>query len=182
MKPAMKAPPQTQNAAPDGQDTELVRPELELTILIGESARLMRTAFDARMRSIGLTGASSRALFILFKEDGLSQIELARRLDVSRMALGQTIDRLEKSGHVERRPDPSDRRVWRLFATPLAHTLRKTITDIAAEQQNLFLAGLSNAEVDALKNSLHRVMDSLKSMPMGSLAEDDASSEPSDAQ
>ena len=68
-----------QSAAPDGRDNELLRPELELTILIGETARLMRTAFDARMRSIGLTGASSRALFILFKEDGLSQIELARR-------------------------------------------------------------------------------------------------------
>ena len=57
-----------------------------------------------------------------------------------------------------------------------------TITDIAAEQQKLFLAGLTNSEVDALKRSLQTVTDSLKSMPMGSLAEDDASSDTGDAQ
>ena len=182
MKAAAKAPAPPQSTGLGQPEIAGIRPELQLTVLIGETARLMRTAFDARMRGIGLTGASSRALFILYKEDGLSQIELARRLDVSRMALGQTIDRLEKSGHVERRPDPSDRRVWRLYATPLAHTLRKTITDIAAEQQKLFLAGLSNAEVDMLKKSLQIVTDSLKSMPMGSLAEDDASSDTGDAQ
>lgn len=46
------------------------------------------------------------------------QVVLARMLEVGEVTVGGLIDRLEASGHVERRPDPGrDRRVKRVFIT-----------------------------------------------------------------
>ncbi len=51
----------------------------------------------------------------------LTQTKLADLLEVSRPAIGQMIDRLEASGFVERRADPSDRRSWGVFLSPQSH-------------------------------------------------------------
>ncbi|MET0546170.1 MAG: MarR family transcriptional regulator, partial [Caulobacterales bacterium] len=146
---------------------------LDRLVMLGDATRLSRAAFDNRVRALGLTGASARALFILAKEDGLSQIELARRLDVSRMALGQTIDRLEKSGHVERRPDPTDRRVWRLHLTKAANDLLPHLAELAADNQAQILENMPEQEVEALKLSLRKITERLRSMPIQLLTEDD---------
>jgi MarR family transcriptional regulator for hemolysin len=71
-----------------------------------EVTRLLRAAFDTRMQGMGLTGASWRIIFRLSHQDGQTQSALARRLDITPVAVGEAVDRLEKSGHVERRPTP----------------------------------------------------------------------------
>ncbi len=171
--PAIKRTEQCQPDSPSMSLEELATTRLEITSMLVEVTRLLRAAYDQRMRAIGLTGASARALINLFKEDGLSQIELARRLEVSRMAAGQTIDRLEKSGHVERRPDPADRRVWRLHLTKKAKQLLPTLTEIAADQQAMVLENIPEAEVEALKLTLRTVRERLRSMPIEILTEDE---------
>ncbi len=165
-------PTELDAAAPSLREVETDK--LEISYMLTEVTRLMRVAFDQSMRAFGLTAASARALSHLRREDGLSQIELARRLEVSRMALGQTIDRLEKSGHVERRPDPTDRRVWRLHLTKKAKLLLPTLTEVAAAQQTLILENIPEPEVDALKRTLRQICDRLREMPIETASEDDA--------
>lgn len=85
--------------------------------LLADVTRLMRAAFDEKMRELGLTASTWRVLVYLHRSDGISQANLARLLDVSRASLGQVIDRLEKSGHVARVENSEDRRVWRVHLT-----------------------------------------------------------------
>src|SRR5262245_2952926 len=82
----------------------------DASVALAEVSRLQRAAFDARMQEMGLTGASWRIIFALSRQDGRTQTALARKLDVTPVAVGEAIDRLEKSGHVERCADPDDRR------------------------------------------------------------------------
>lgn len=46
--------------------------------------------------------------------EGTRLVELAKRLGISKQAVGQLVQELEKMGMVERHPDPEDGRAWRV--------------------------------------------------------------------
>lgn len=104
---------------------------------IGETAHALRKAFDRRAVGLGVTRAQWKVLFRLTQDPGLRQIELADMLDVEPITLSRIVDRLEEAGLVERRPDPADRRAWRLHVTatarPLVEKLRVLADDMIAE-------------------------------------------------
>ena len=61
-----------------------------------------------------MTRAQWGILIWLERQPGISQKELAELLEVEPITVARLIDRLEARGMVERRPDPRDRRIWRL--------------------------------------------------------------------
>ena len=65
-----------------------------------------------------MTRAQWAILIWLERQPGLSQKELAEILEVEPITVARLIDRLEERGMVERRPDPRDRRIWRLHLLP----------------------------------------------------------------
>jgi DNA-binding MarR family transcriptional regulator len=56
-------------------------------------------------------------LINLYRREGISQQELARKLLVGRSNMSMLLPQLEKRGLIERRPDPRDKRVLRLHLT-----------------------------------------------------------------
>jgi DNA-binding MarR family transcriptional regulator len=86
-------------------------------------ARLIRTEADRRARAHGMTRAQWTILIRLEQQPGLLQKELAEILEVEPITVARLIDRHEARGMVERRPDPHDRRCWRLHLTEEARPL-----------------------------------------------------------
>src|SRR4051812_1293987 len=64
--------------------------------LISDVARMMRSAFDRRVRRLGLTRSQWLVLSLLHRRPGVSQSELAEMLEVAPAAAGRMIDRLER--------------------------------------------------------------------------------------
>jgi DNA-binding MarR family transcriptional regulator len=133
----------------------------DLLLLLHDVARLLRTRFDQRARSKGMTRAQWVILARVSANPGLSQNELASILEVEPITVGRLIDRLESRRMVERRPDPTDRRIWRLHllsgAEPVLEEISKA-RDVLGDQ---LLCGVDPAlrtkMVDALlkmKNNL----------------------------
>src|SRR5579862_10200 len=87
-------------------------------ILLNDVARLMRTRFDQRAGTRGMTRAQWVILARLARQPGLSQNEMAAICEVEPITVGRLIDRLEARGFVERRSDPTDRRIRRLHLLP----------------------------------------------------------------
>ena len=96
--------------------------ERDLAFLLSDAARLLRTCADQEARRFGMTRAQWGVLFRLQRNEGLKQSELADLLEVQPITLTRLIDRLCDNGLIERRSDPNDRRVKRLFLTPAAKT------------------------------------------------------------
>ena len=92
----------------------------EFAFTINDVARLLRTLADQRAAKFGMTRAQWAVLFRLDRTQGLKQCELAEILDLQPITLTRQLDRLCDSGLIERRPDPDDRRVKRLYLTPAA--------------------------------------------------------------
>ncbi|MFC7541100.1 MarR family transcriptional regulator [Siccirubricoccus deserti] len=86
---------------------------------------MMRSAFDRRVRRIGLTRSQWLVLSLLHRRPGVSQSELAEMLEVERATAGRMIDRLERKHWLVRRPDREDRRINRLYLTEDAKGCRR---------------------------------------------------------
>lgn len=129
--------------------------------LLNDVARLMRNRFDRQARDLGLTRAQWRVMMFLRRHEGARQTELAGLLEVENVTLGRHIDRLEESGWVERRPDPSDRRAWRLFLDKKSQPILDKLAVVLIETRETALSGFNNEERDELIETLIRIKSNL---------------------
>lgn len=130
----------------------------KLGFLIGDVTRLYRREFDRRAAHLGLTRVQWRTLRRIERIEGLTQAGLAEDLELAPIAVGRVLDRLEKAGFIERRPDPADRRCWRLHLAPGSAMVMAGVDRIASELREEVFAGI---DLDALQ-ATEEVMVTLK--------------------
>lgn len=116
--------------------------ETNAGFLIHDVSRMMRGWFDTRAQALGLTRAQWRVLVHLAAREGTNQKTLAEILELDTVTLGRHIDRLERDGWLERRPDPSDRRAWLLHLLPAARPMLDKMETLAEETMAVTLAGI----------------------------------------
>lgn len=133
--------------------------------LLSDTARLMRKRFDCYARSLGVTRAQWQVLVTLSRTEGINQAGLADRLEVESITLGRIVDRLEEAGLVERRADPADRRMWRLYLTPKAGPVLEQLRALGNRLQLEVVAGLSEAELNQFEAILMRLRANLSAKP-----------------
>jgi DNA-binding MarR family transcriptional regulator len=121
-------------------------PERNFGFLVHDVARLMRVAYDRRARELGLTRSQWWVLNNLFRNQGITQSELADILEIEKASLGRLVDRLEVKGWVERRADPADRRAKRLHLTGEVQELMRGLRVLAAELRSDAMDGLQEPE------------------------------------
>ena len=129
--------------------------------MLAQVSRLLRRSFDARARGIGVTRPQWQVLSLLTFHAGINQGGLADLLEVEPITLGRMIDRLQDAQLVERRPDPTDRRAWRLFLTDKGQTLLDQLRPFALETYDVALEGLGAEDRAALMASLGRMRANL---------------------
>lgn len=130
--------------------------------LLNDVARLLRTTYDRRVRSLGLTRSQWWVLTHLFRADGVTQSELADTLEVEKPTLGRLLDRLEAKGWVRREPDANDRRARRVHLTETAAPALATMRAIAAEVRRDAMSGLSPEERERFVDVLLAVKSNLQ--------------------
>jgi MarR family transcriptional regulator for hemolysin len=126
----------------------------DLMILLHDVARMQRTRFDRWARSYGLTRAQGVILARLYRQPGLSQIEMAAICEVEPITVGRLVDRLETRGLIERRPDPADRRIRRLHLLPASEPILARIEDYRADVNDFLLSGVSAEARETVVNVL----------------------------
>ncbi len=136
-------------------------PTNDLLFLLHDVARLLRIEFDKRARGNGMTRAQWVMLVWLERRPGLSQKELSELLEVEPITVARLVDRLEARGMVERRPDPADRRIWRLHLRPAALPVLTEIERRRAEMAALVSTGLDAATIATMTEGLARMKATL---------------------
>lgn len=132
-----------------------------IAYLLSDSARLLRRAFDARMRELGVTGPQARLLLVLGLHEGQNQGFYAEQLDVEAITLCRMLDRMEEAGLIERRRDPADRRAWRVHLTRSGQDLLPQLREGVAPMVDTMLGGLSAAERERFGQMLEQVRANL---------------------
>ena len=137
-------------------------PRREFAFLISDVGRLLRTHADQRARQFGMTRAQWAVLARLETNEGLKQTELAEILDLQPITLTRLVDRLCANGLIERRADPDDRRVKRLYLTPAARPLMDRLADLSHDMMGTVLGGFDLQTIERMIGELSRAKENLK--------------------
>lgn len=133
----------------------------DLLFLLNDVARLLRVEADKRARQHGMTRAQWAILIWLHRQPGISQKELSEILEVEPITVARLVDRLEARAMVERRPDPRDRRIWRLHLCPPARDVLQEIDRHRADMTSIVTAGIDETSIEIMTEALMRMKATL---------------------
>lgn len=156
--------------------------EVRFAFLIHDVSRLRRVMFDRIVRGLGTSRSQWWVLAFLSRDDGSPQTNLADELDVGKVALGGLIDRLEEAGMVQRRPDPIDRRMKRVYLTKEGRKLVSQNKELDKRVNETTLQGVSEADFEITMRTLEKMKMNLLTAMGGATASDDAESVAAGAQ
>jgi MarR family transcriptional regulator for hemolysin len=135
--------------------------ERDLLFLLNDVGRLLRVDADKRARSHDMTRAQWGILIWLERQPGISQKELAELLEVEPITVARLVDRLERRGMVERRPDPRDRRIWRLHLLLPAHLVLREINQQRSDIAAILTSGIDDDNLTIMIEALVRMKATL---------------------
>ena len=102
------------------------KPE-SLDFLLVQICRLHHARAHTLLEELGLYRGQPPVLFALWEQEGLTHSELAARLHVKPATITKMINRMEKTGFVQRRSDPEDQRVSRVYLTDAGHAIQNEV-------------------------------------------------------
>lgn len=96
-------------------------------LLIKNTWQKLSRYYNQRLIGYDLSVPKALLLLEISPDSGENPKSLAAKLDLESSSMTGLLDRLEKKGLIERRPDPDDRRGVLIFLTPQGITARETI-------------------------------------------------------
>jgi DNA-binding MarR family transcriptional regulator len=126
-----------------------------------ETFRLFAQSVSGNLSGLGLSLNMWFVLRALWESDGLTQVDLAARLDVSPAAMVGIVNALEGLGLVARKLSKTDGRAYCIFLTAPGRGVRTKATAQALQVDAKALRGLSIAEVETLLALMKRLRSNL---------------------
>jgi DNA-binding MarR family transcriptional regulator len=133
----------------------------DLGRLLVSVCRLHHTRADQSMDKIGLYRGQARLLMILSELDGMTHSEIAEKLEISPAAVTKVIKRMEQARYVQRRGDPSDERVSRVYLQAQGRAVIAEIDGAFGRLDRTMLDGLSESDLERLRDLLTQMQANL---------------------
>lgn len=132
--------------------------------LVHDVSRTRRTLMDAYMRPSGVTRSQWSVLSALSRStgDGMTQVDLARLLDIGKVTVGGLVDRLEATGYVERRPDATDRRAKLVYVTDKGYEVITLMIRVSNKMNKKILDGVTDEDLEIVERVLMRVKENIR--------------------
>lgn len=121
-----------------------------------------RQVIHERFRAIGLSRGQPKVIEYLFSHDGCIQKELADNCQVKASTVTNILATMENQKLIIRCSSDQDRRVLRVFLTPLGFEMAKKIREVNRDVDKLALASLSQSEQEAVLGLMEKITANLK--------------------
>lgn len=133
--------------------------------LIAKIHRISRRIFAKMMRDNNIeeiNPAQGRILFTLWKNEGMSIVELGKETGLSKSTLTTMLDRLKVSGHIEMKKSEKDKRKINIFITEKNKQLQKSYDTVSQKMIDLTYKGFTKEEIDIFENNLERILENFE--------------------
>lgn len=137
-------------------------PLLTTTYLMVKVTKAHRGLVCNALKEVDLYIGQELLLMELWQGDGLTQTELAERLCIEPPTLTKMLSRLEKTKLLEKRRDPEDKRIYRIYLTEKGASFQQPITNLWIELEEVILANLSPEERMLFRRFLMQIYDNLE--------------------
>jgi|SRR5579883_390347 DNA-binding MarR family transcriptional regulator len=135
-----------------------VSTEPSLGYQIRYAYRIFVKALAEELAPYGVTTAQWSALRVLWREEGLSQVELAERMMVEKASLTAVLKAMADAGWIIRSRNSNDRRKVNIYLTASGRRLKAKILPLVGKMNKRATRRLSSGEVRQLHMLLARVM------------------------
>lgn len=130
--------------------------------LVYDVSRSFVKAMERRVRQVGITPHQWRVLVEIAREDGQTQSRISDETEIAPAPLGRLLDRLEELKIIDRKPDPQDRRVRRIYLVggeqgPFFERIRQ----LARQQFEIVYESVTEAEQKQLQMLLNKLKSNM---------------------
>jgi DNA-binding MarR family transcriptional regulator len=105
--------------------------------------------------------AQGRIMFVLWRQDEIPIIELAKKTSLGKSTLTSMLDRLEETGFIIRVPSREDRRKILIKRTEKDKSLQDLYMKISQDMTKLYYHGFVEEEIDQFESFLRRIFGNL---------------------
>ncbi len=137
-------------------------PRFKSWIAVGRAFQIMQTALARALSPLEIKPPHLDILINLYRQQGISQQQLAHKLLVGRSNMSMLLPQMEKRGLIERKVDPRDKRILRLSLTEDGRNLTERAMAI---QTDLIERTLSAVPIDdclVMANNMELLIARLK--------------------
>jgi len=120
-----------------------------------------RARAEGALNKLGLHTGQEMLLLRLWIEEGVPQSQLAASMGVEPPTATKMLQRMEHAGLIERRPDPEDARISRVYLTERGRALEQPVLEVWKNLEAQTVAGLSAMEQALLRRLLMQVSANL---------------------
>jgi DNA-binding MarR family transcriptional regulator len=147
---------------PAVDDTEAAFIDSAIFKLLVASSLLARPFMETIGPSHSLSLPEWRSLVVLDAKGALSNVAVAELTGLDAMTVSRALDRLHRSGRVERIRDPDDKRHWINRMTRAGRATYRSVLKQARKRQQDMAGDLTAGELQNLERTLGRIIGHLR--------------------
>lgn len=129
---------------------------------IGMIARALDSISNIEFKEYDLTKGQYLYLVRICENPGIIQEKLAEMIKVDRTTAARAIGKLEMNGFIDKKDDPHNKKIKRLFPTEKGRQVYPFIKREHEHSERVALEGLSESEAEALFTLLQRVRQNIE--------------------
>ena len=134
-----------------------------ISCLLAQLGKAHRNAANVTLNEAGLHVGQEMVLLQLWEADGVTQKELAEQLAVEAPTVTRMLQRMQRCGLIERRPDPDDGRVSRVYVTERSCAIQPVVKEGWQSLEERLLDGITGEERLVLHRLLTKMLENLSS-------------------
>ncbi len=139
-----------------------LEPPQSMDFLLANICHLHHIRAHQLLEAIGLYRGQPPVLHALWKQEGLTHKELAALLGIKPATITKMLQRMEKSGFIQRRQDEMDQRVSRVYLTEAGRLIQSQVEDIWKQMEAETFAHFTAEERLSLRRFLDQLRENLR--------------------
>jgi len=133
-----------------------------LDFILANICHLHHTRAHRLFEEVGLYRGQPPVLMALWEQEGLTQTELAEQLHITPATVTRMLQRMERTGFIQRQPDPLDQRISRVYLTEAGTAVQSQVEAMWKTMETETFGGLSGDEQEILRGYLLRIRKNLQ--------------------
>lgn len=122
--------------------------------LLAKAYQKAHGEFKTLLRPFDLTNLQHLVLEGLWYNQGVTATDLSKLLILDKATLSGILDRMIESGWIQKKRDPKDKRIFRLFTTNKAESVKEKLINLRIQANEQLLSKFTQEERDVLKRLL----------------------------
>lgn len=131
---------------------------IKLVKMLGIIGRCNVQFRTKKFKELEINGCHNPYFFVLNRKGGMTQDELAKELHLNKSNVTRNIQSLSEKGYVIVKNDENDKRINRVYLSPLGEEKFPYIKKIVSENREKLLVGFTEEETIELERLLNKLV------------------------